>query len=53
MHPADSHAALGRLHPLGRIATVEEIAEAVLYLAKSDYVTGTVLPVDGGASAGR
>jgi NAD(P)-dependent dehydrogenase (short-subunit alcohol dehydrogenase family) len=25
-----------------------EISEAVLYLARSDYVTGTVLPVDGG-----
>jgi NAD(P)-dependent dehydrogenase (short-subunit alcohol dehydrogenase family) len=26
----------------------EEISEAVLYFARNDYVTGTVLPVDGG-----
>ena len=30
-----------------------EVTAAVLYLAKSDYVTGTVMPVDGGFSAGK
>lgn len=36
--------------PLGRLATVEDVAAAVLYLASpaADFVTGTVLPVDGG-----
>ena len=53
MHPAETHDFLSKLQPLGRIAKVSEIADAVLYLAKSDYVTGTVLPVDGGASAGK
>jgi len=53
MHAPESHAALGSLHPLGRIARIDEIAAAVLYLAKADFVTGTVLPVDGGFSAGR
>jgi NAD(P)-dependent dehydrogenase (short-subunit alcohol dehydrogenase family) len=53
MHPADSHAALGKLHPLGRIARVDEIAAAVLYLVGADFVTGAILPVDGGFSAGR
>lgn len=35
---------------LGRIAELDEIADAILYLAldKSSYITGTVLPVDGG-----
>jgi hypothetical protein len=28
-------------------------ADAVLYLAKSDYVTCTVMPVDGGFRAGK
>jgi NAD(P)-dependent dehydrogenase (short-subunit alcohol dehydrogenase family) len=53
MHPAETHDFLNKLQPLGRMAKVSEIADAVLYLAKSDYVTGTVLPVDGGASAGK
>lgn len=34
--------------PLQRIGGAEAIAEAVLYLAQSDYVTGQVLRVDGG-----
>jgi NAD(P)-dependent dehydrogenase (short-subunit alcohol dehydrogenase family) len=41
-------------HPVGRIATPEEIAQAVLYLASDDaaFVTGVALPVDGGLTAG-
>ena len=34
--------------PLGRMGTTEEIADAALYLATADYVTGQVLTVDGG-----
>ena len=53
MHAPETHAALGSMHPLGRIATISEISAAVLYLSKADFVTGTVMPVDGGFSAGR
>lgn len=53
MHGPDVNAAYGALHPLGRVATIDEICDAVLYLAQSDYVTGVVLPVDGGWSTGR
>ena len=53
MNPPKTHEYLGKLAPLGRIANVSEIADAVLYLAKADFVTGTILPVDGGFSAGR
>ncbi len=40
--------------PLGRPATVEEIAHAVLFLVapESSYLNGVVLPVDGGWLAG-
>ena len=39
--------------PLGRFAEPEEIAEAIFWLAddKASYVTGAVVPVDGGLSA--
>jgi NAD(P)-dependent dehydrogenase (short-subunit alcohol dehydrogenase family) len=41
--------------PLKREGTPDDIAEAALYFAtdRSRYVTGTVLPVDGGTSAGK
>jgi NAD(P)-dependent dehydrogenase (short-subunit alcohol dehydrogenase family) len=41
--------------PLKREGTVDDIAEAALYFAsdRSRYVTGTVLPVDGGTVAGK
>lgn len=53
MHGPDVNAAYGAMHPLGRVATIDEVSDAVLYLAQSDYITGVVLPVDGGSSAGR
>ena len=53
MNPPETHEYLGKLAPLDRIANVSEIADAVLYLTKADFVTGIILPVDGGFSAGR
>ncbi len=42
-------------HPLGRNGQPRDIAEAILFLAseQASWITGTVLPVDGGVTAGR
>ncbi len=45
-------AGLAAAHALGRIGTVEEVAEAVAYLAGAEWVTGSVLTVDGGLALG-
>jgi NAD(P)-dependent dehydrogenase (short-subunit alcohol dehydrogenase family) len=41
-------------HPLGRIATPEEVGRAILFLAseEANFITGAALPVDGGITAG-
>lgn len=41
-------------HPLGRIASPEEVARAILFLASEEasFITGVALPVDGGITAG-
>lgn len=38
----------GRRTALGRVGSPEDVAEAVVYLARADYVTGEILRVDGG-----
>ena len=40
--------ALAEAIPLGRSGKAEEVAEAIAFLAQSDYITGEVLRVDGG-----
>jgi len=54
----DDATALARLeglapaHALGRLGTTEEVAEAIEYLARAEWVTGNVLTVDGGLGLG-
>ena len=40
------------LHALGRIGEVQEVAEAISYFLVAEWVTGTVLEVDGGLALG-
>ncbi len=42
------------IHPLGRIATPEDIGEAALFLVSdaSSFITGIAMPVDGGVTLG-
>jgi NAD(P)-dependent dehydrogenase (short-subunit alcohol dehydrogenase family) len=53
MHPVSTHAALDAMHPIGHMGEMADIVEAVLYLENAGFVTGEVLHVDGGQSAGH
>jgi 3-oxoacyl-[acyl-carrier protein] reductase len=51
----ERHAEIRQQIPLGRIATAEEIAKVVRFVAGDDaaYITGAVIPVDGGLGMGH
>ena len=53
LHKNDPKDSLKTLQPMGKMASIGDIADAVLYLARAEQVTGEVLHVDGGAHAGR
>lgn len=53
MHAPETHAALASLHPVGRLGEISDITDAVLYLESAGFVTGEILHVDGGQSAGH
>ena len=53
MHTDDPKDFLKTLQPMGKIADVADVVDAVLYLAQAPQVSGEVLHVDGGAHAGR
>lgn len=44
---------LSDAQPMGHVGEARDIADAVVYLAGAPFVTGTVLPVDGGLATGR
>jgi NAD(P)-dependent dehydrogenase (short-subunit alcohol dehydrogenase family) len=54
LHPAESYQDLGsRFPPLGRAGQVSDVVDAILFLESSPYVTGEILHVDGGQTAGH
>jgi NAD(P)-dependent dehydrogenase (short-subunit alcohol dehydrogenase family) len=53
MHDPSSYDALAKLHPLGRLGAIDDIVDAVLFLENAAFVTGEILHVDGGQSAGH
>lgn len=53
MHAPESHAGLAQLHPLARMGEMRDVAEAVMFLEKAPFITGEIVHVDGGMSAGH
>jgi len=53
MHPIETYAQLDALHPVGRMGEISDIVEAILYLESAGFMTGEILHVDGGQSAGH
>jgi len=53
MHAPATHAALASLHPVDRLGEISDVTDAVLYLESAGFVTGEILHVDGGQSAGH
>jgi len=55
-HPAESYTAealAGKLPPLGRVGQVSDVVDGILYLESAPYVTGEILHIDGGRTAGH
>lgn len=53
MHALEYFDTFAALHPVGRMGESGDITDAVLYLENAPFVTGEVLHVDGGQSAGH
>ena len=53
MHPVETHVQLHALHPVGHMGEISDIVDAILYLEGAGFVTGEILHVDGGQSAGH
>jgi NAD(P)-dependent dehydrogenase (short-subunit alcohol dehydrogenase family) len=53
MHPVETHETLAGLHPVGRMGETGDIVEGVVYLESAPFVTGEILHIDGGQSAGH
>jgi NAD(P)-dependent dehydrogenase (short-subunit alcohol dehydrogenase family) len=53
-HPPESYEALGgRLPPLGRVGQISDVVDGIMFLESSSYITGEILHVDGGQTAGH
>jgi len=52
-HDASSYAGMAALHPVGRVGEIEDVVGGVLYLESAPFVTGEIMHIDGGQSAGH
>jgi len=53
VYDESSYTTIDALHPLGRAGEIEDVVGGVLYLESAPFVTGEILHIDGGQSAGH
>jgi NAD(P)-dependent dehydrogenase (short-subunit alcohol dehydrogenase family) len=53
MHAPETYDGLAGLHPVDRMGTISDVVDGVLYLEHAPFVTGEILHIDGGQSAGH
>ena len=53
MHDPASYEGMAALHPLGRVGEISDVVDGILYLERATFVTGEVLHIDGGQTAGE
>jgi NAD(P)-dependent dehydrogenase (short-subunit alcohol dehydrogenase family) len=53
LHAPETHEWLAGLHPVARMGDIADVVQAVVYLESAGFVTGEILHVDGGQSAGH
>lgn len=53
MNADESYEALAQLHPIGRTGQVSDVVSGILFLESSPFITGEILHIDGGQSAGH
>jgi NAD(P)-dependent dehydrogenase (short-subunit alcohol dehydrogenase family) len=53
MHQPETYPFYASLHPMGRMGEISDIVDAILYLDSANFITGEILHVDGGQSAGH
>jgi NAD(P)-dependent dehydrogenase (short-subunit alcohol dehydrogenase family) len=53
MNDPASYAGMATLQPIGRLGEVSDVVDGILYLERATLVTGEILHIDGGQSAGH
>jgi len=53
MHAPETHDFLAQMHPIGRMGEIDEVVDAIVFLENNRFITGEILHVDGGQSAGH
>jgi len=53
VHDERSYEGAAALHPVARVGEIEDVVGGVLYLESAPFVTGEILHIDGGQSAGH